>query len=90
MLHWGGRSSSFEQTPRLSFAAYFQNRNVPAFHPATMDIPSEIPFDYRLYLVEKAWKDPQAAEIHRFKPGAVELVTPQSESVELQQRAESR
>jgi hypothetical protein len=59
LLHWGGRSSRWASHPRLSFAAYFQSRDVPPVHPTTMDIPSRIPFEYRLYLVEKVWKDPK-------------------------------
>ena len=57
LLHWGGRSSRFASGPRMSFAMYFQRGDVPHFHPTTMDIPAAIPFDYRLYLVEKVWRD---------------------------------
>ena len=41
----------------MSFAMYFQRGDVPHFHPTTMDIPAAIPFDYRLYLVEKVERD---------------------------------
>lgn len=53
LLHWGARSSAMATGPRMSFACYFQSRRVPPYHAVTMDIPSPIPFDYRLYLLEK-------------------------------------
>lgn len=53
LLHWGARSSAMAKGPRMSFAFYFQSRHVPPYHAVTMDIPSPIPFDYRLYLLEK-------------------------------------
>lgn len=68
LLHWGGRSSRFAETPRLSFAAYFQSRSQPPLHPTTMDIPSPIPFEYRLYLAEKRWRDPEGKEVSKFLP----------------------
>lgn len=57
VLHWGGKSSQFATHPRKSIAVYFQNRNVPPYHKFTMNIPSPIPFDYRLYLIEKQEMD---------------------------------
>ena len=57
LLHWGGRSSDLAIEPRFSFAMYFQRGDVPRFHPVCMDIPGVMPFDYRLYLVEKVWRD---------------------------------
>ena len=57
LLHWGGRSSRYAPQPRMSFAMYFQRGDVPQFHPTRMDIPGSIPFDYRLYLVEKVTRD---------------------------------
>ncbi len=65
-MHWGGASSSFASEPRLSMAMYFQSAKVPPYHKFTMDIPASIPFDYRLYLVEKIMLDP-ASESNSFK-----------------------
>lgn len=59
LLHWGAQSSQFAQEPRLSFAAYFQSSKVKPFHPTTMDIGDPIPFEYRMYLTEKVWRDPK-------------------------------
>jgi Phytanoyl-CoA dioxygenase (PhyH) len=59
LLHWGSRSSRRASGPRISFATYFQSSRVPAFHDVTLDIPSPLPFDYRLYLVEKVFRDPR-------------------------------
>jgi hypothetical protein len=44
--------------PRISFAVYYQSRDAPPYHKATIDIPSPIPFAYRLYLIEKVRRDP--------------------------------
>ena len=70
LLHWGGRSSRYADAPRLSFAAYFQSRSHPPFHPTTMDIPSQIPFEYRVYLAEKVWRDPSGRMLSRYLPGS--------------------
>lgn len=59
LLHWGGRSSRLAAQPRLSFAVYFQSREIPPVHPTTLDIPSAIPFERRLYLTEKVWRSRQ-------------------------------
>ena len=53
LLHWGGRSSHRATHPRISMATYYQSRDVPPYHKVTMDIPSPIPFAYRVYLIEK-------------------------------------
>lgn len=62
LLHWGARSSRWATTPRISFAMYFQSREVEPYHKVTMDIPSKIPFEYRLYLLEKFRRDPEGLE----------------------------
>ena len=59
LLHWGGRCSQFASGPRMSMSMYHQSRNELPFHSTTMDIPSELPFAYRLYIVEKVWQDPK-------------------------------
>lgn len=56
LLHWGARSSRRAQEPRISFAVYFQSRHVAPFHEATMDIPSPLPFERRLRLIEKVFR----------------------------------
>ena len=53
LLHWGARSSRRATQPRISMATYYQSRDVPPYHNVTMDIPSPIPFAYRIHLVEK-------------------------------------
>ena len=53
LLHWGARSSRRATHPRISMATYYQSRDVPPYHKVTMDIPSPIPFAYRIHLVEK-------------------------------------
>jgi len=55
LLHWGARSSQYATHPRISFATYYQSRRVPPYHEVTMDIPSPLPFEYRLRLIEKKW-----------------------------------
>jgi hypothetical protein len=55
LVHWGGRSSDSATHPRISFATYYQSRRVPPYHEVTMDIPSSLPFPYRLQLIEKVW-----------------------------------
>ena len=57
LLHWGGRSSQRATHPRLSFAVYFQSRELPPVHSTTMNIPSPISFRNRVYLVERRWQD---------------------------------
>ena len=64
LLHWGGRSSRFAAGPRMSFAMYFQRGDVPHIHPTSMDIPGSIPFNYRLYLVEKVSRDIFARSVY--------------------------
>lgn len=66
LLHWGGRSSSRAASPRISFAAYFQRSDAGRLHPSTMNIPNPIPFLYRLYLVEKVWKDPTGCQLQHY------------------------
>ena len=53
LLHWGARSSKYATHPRISFAMYYQSCRVPPYHEVTMDIPSPLPFEYRLRLIEK-------------------------------------
>lgn len=67
VVHWGGRSSVFAATPRISIAVYYQSSQVPAVHPVTMSIPAPIPFEYRLYLCDKHYVDPEGRESSRFK-----------------------
>lgn len=57
LLHWGGQSSIQAEEPRMSVAFYFQSALVPPYHKFTMDMPADIPFDYRLYLIEKLIND---------------------------------
>jgi len=68
LLHWGGRSSRFAESPRLSFAAYFQSASKSHFHPTAMPLYQPIPFDYRLYLAEKVWRDPSGINRPPFNP----------------------
>ena len=68
ILHWGGRSSRMATTPRISFAVYFQRADMAPLHPACMPVPSPIPFEFRRYLVEKVWRDPEGRELSRFLP----------------------
>jgi hypothetical protein len=56
LIHWGARSSEYATHPRISFATYYQSRHVPPYHEVTMDIPSPLPFKYRLHLIEKVWR----------------------------------
>ncbi len=60
LIHWGARSSELAPGPRVSFAMYFQSRRAPPYHAFTMDLGTPLPFDYRLYLVEKVVRDPRA------------------------------
>ena len=48
LIHWGGRSSSFANHPRMSFAMYFQSAAVPPFHYAAFSQGSDIPFPLRI------------------------------------------
>lgn len=57
LMHWGGTSSIFAKQPRLSLACYFQSAQVPPYHKFTMNLSAPIPFDYRLYLIEKLIHD---------------------------------
>lgn len=66
LLHWGGRSSDRADLPRLSFAMYFQCGSANDVHPSAMPVPFELPFDYRLYLVEKVWRDPDGLELGNY------------------------
>lgn len=68
LLHWGGRSSNLAIEPRFSFAMYFQRGDVEILHGTTMNIPGMIPIDYRLYLVEKVWRDPESNELYKYLP----------------------
>lgn len=56
LLHWGARSSEYATHPRIAFATYYQSRRVPPYHEVTMDIPSPLPFEKRLHLIEKVWR----------------------------------
>ncbi|MFT5506615.1 MAG: hypothetical protein ACI845_002701 [Gammaproteobacteria bacterium] len=66
LLHWGGRSSQLADIPRLSFAMYFQRGGVKKHHQVATTIPFKMSFDYRLYLVEKVWRDPDGIELPNF------------------------
>lgn len=66
LIHWGGASSTLAGLPRLSFAMYFQRADAERFHPTAMPVPFELDFDYRLYLVEKVFRDPYGKELPSF------------------------
>ena len=66
LLHWGGYSSSRAELPRLSFAMYFQGGQADRFHAATAEVPFHVPFETRLYLIEKVWRDPQGLQAGRY------------------------
>ena len=67
LLHWGGQSSHRADLPRLSMAMYFQRGDRRAVHPTAMAVPFEVSFDYRLYLVEKVWRDPDGRALAAFR-----------------------
>ena len=58
-LHWGGRSSQWAQTPRLSVAMYFQRSDVPHFHDPALEMESEISFEDRLNWISQTIRDPK-------------------------------
>jgi len=66
LLHWGGQSSSGAKMPRLSFAMYFQNAANAKIHPTATSVPFHLDFEYRLYLIEKVWRDPDGNELNKF------------------------
>ena len=47
LVHWGSRSSRFAAGPRVSVAAYFQRRDMPAIQPS-IEFGAGIPFETRL------------------------------------------
>jgi hypothetical protein len=48
LVHWGSRSSQFAAGPRAAVTVYFQRRDVPAMHSATVEFGAPIPFGDRL------------------------------------------
>ena len=66
LIHWGGMSSDQAELPRLSFAMYFQRGDCAKYHPSAMAPTSRIPFDFRLYCIEKVWADPDGKNIGQF------------------------
>ena len=66
LIHWGGMSSDQAKIPRLSFAMYFQRGDCANYHPSAMAPSSRIPFDLRLYCIEKVWADPDGKNIGQF------------------------
>jgi len=66
LIHWGGQSSSKAELPRLSFAMYFQRGHETKVHPTATRPPLNLDFDYRLYLVEKVWRDPHGRELQKY------------------------
>jgi hypothetical protein len=49
--HWGGRSSPFARSPRISIAVEFQAASIPPYYPSVLD-PGRIPtLDERLVLI---------------------------------------
>jgi len=68
LIHWGGQSSGGAETPRLSFAMYFQSSRMPKFHPTARPCPVEMTFEQRLYMVEKVWRDPDGLEVAEYIP----------------------
>ncbi len=53
-IHWGGRSSQWAKEPRISMGIYFQSKNVEPFEPLVMDLPCEVPFEFRLGVIGRA------------------------------------
>lgn len=68
LIHWGGQSSSGAETPRLSFAMYFQSSNTEKFHPTARPCPVKMTFEQRLYMIEKVWRDPDGLEVAEHIP----------------------
>ena len=66
LIHWGGQSSARASQPRLSFAMYFQGSSQAKIHPTAVSVPFSLDFGYRLYLIEKVWRDRYGAELHKF------------------------
>lgn len=66
LLHWGSRSSSNADQSRISFAVYFQRGDVEKMHPTASSLLGDMPFEYRLYLVEKVWRDRSGDELAGF------------------------
>jgi hypothetical protein len=54
LVHRGSRSRRFAAAPRLSITVYFQRRDTPAGHLATIEFGAALAFDARLALVG-AW-----------------------------------
>lgn len=63
LLHWGSRSSERAEQSRISFAVYFQRGDVENMHPTATPMFCSLPFEYRLYLVEKVWRDRAGEEL---------------------------
>lgn len=63
LLHWGGFSSDDAVNPRLSFAMYFQRGDCRDFHKNIVFPNSPLPFEHRLYIVEKLFRDPMGKNI---------------------------
>jgi Phytanoyl-CoA dioxygenase (PhyH) len=51
LLHWGARSSRRAATPRISYAAYLQRRDVPPVDDVWYEVPVNISFPERLGLI---------------------------------------
>ena len=54
LVHWGSRSSRLAAGPRVAITVYFQRRDVPPVHPATLEFGAPLPFAARVALVG-AW-----------------------------------
>jgi ectoine hydroxylase-related dioxygenase (phytanoyl-CoA dioxygenase family) len=53
VLHWGGASSRFAESPRLSMALEFQRADIAPFNRPLIDPAAPLPFSERLRLVGK-------------------------------------
>lgn len=53
-IHWGSRSSQWAEEPRISMGIYFQSKDTDPFDHLVMDLPCEVPFEFRLGVIGRA------------------------------------
>jgi ectoine hydroxylase-related dioxygenase (phytanoyl-CoA dioxygenase family) len=58
LIHWGSRSSSFVTTPRMAVTMYFQRRDVPLWHPFSLDPGRPCSFTERLTWIDHGMARP--------------------------------
>lgn len=55
IIHWGARSSEWAAEERIALGTYYQSRDVaPYIEGLTFDLPSPIPFHFRLDIIRRS------------------------------------